>query len=278
MTKFDYQEALEQILSGKLTLNALPSDQKICTNLDCESGTIYTRTSHDRTFEARPCPTCAERRRREKALTTLKTTGVAETSYAVPQDKLELTDEGWQLAHEYALRVTELVRAGSGLIFSGHCGRGKTHAAKMILEHAAKAGHTVTSVQWGRFVQAVHGTFRSKERPSEDDMISGLVFPDLVLLDDVGATDNQTEYNKRLLTAVINGRYDARRSTILTSNLDREDLEKHLGERAWSRLWNNCAVVLFTGPDYRRQLEKPRTKNLHDSIRESAAQRATERS
>lgn len=243
-----------------------------------ERNGLHGRASNDRTFEARPCPTCAERRRREKALTTLKTTGVAETPYAAPQDKLELTDGGWQLAHEYALRVTELVREGSGLIFSGHCGRGKTQAAKMILEHAAEAGHTVASVQWGRFVRAVQGTFGSKEGPSEDDMISGLVSPGLILLDDVGATDKQSEYNERLLTAVINERYDARRSTILTSNLDREDLEKHLGERAWSRLWNNCAVVLFTGPDYRRQLEKPRTKNLHDSIRESAAQRATERS
>jgi len=280
MTKFDVEAVLRKVRSGEIVIAeppTIPADKQTCSNPLCESGTVYVSFTPGQAAVARPCPTCAERHRRTVGQKALEEAGVAGTIYAANWSEIDLSHESWQLAHEYALSAAEMVRENSGLIFVGDYGRGKTQAATMILAHAAEAGHTVARVKWGKFTRRVRSTYGSKEGPTEDDMITGLAAPDLILLDDVGAADKQSDHNERLLTSVIDERYDAGRPTILTSNLSREELEAQLGRRAFERLWNNGAVVIFNGPNYRELIERPQTKSLHARIKERAAQRASER-
>jgi DNA replication protein DnaC len=51
---------------------------------------------------------------------------------------------------------------------------------------------------------------------------------------------------------MLNGRYLARKPTILTSNLHPRQLAEHLGGRLASRLQESYSVVEADGPDYRR--------------------------
>ena len=54
------------------------------------------------------------------------------------------------------------------------------------------------------------------------------------------------------LYTIINARYEDERSTVVTSNLGREELAVQLGERIVSRLEGMCELLPFFGSDARR--------------------------
>ena len=56
------------------------------------------------------------------------------------------------------------------------------------------------------------------------------------------------------LYTIVNARYEDERSTIVTSNLGRDELAEQLGERIVSRLEGCCDVLPFYGPDHRQQI------------------------
>lgn len=267
---FDVQTALA---AARLSRPApLSAEVPECSNPACEAG--FLPVEYPDGIRMARCPECAERLARRKAQATLARAGLAETIYDTDWGSLDLSHESWRLAREYAEDVSELlITGGLSLIFAGDYGRGKTQAATMILSQAAHEGHTVARVKWGQFVRRVRGSYSKDSVISEDELVSALVAPALILLDDIGAADKATEHNERLLTSVIDERYDRGRPMILTTNLSRDELRAHLGERAYSRLWENGDVVLFDGPNYRERFERPKARAVAAEIRERARQR-----
>jgi DNA replication protein DnaC len=75
---------------------------------------------------------------------------------------------------------------------------------------------------------------------------------DLVVLDDIGA-ERVTEWVEERLYAIIDVRYRMERATILTSNLREKELEKQLGGRIVSRIFEMTEQVPVIGPDHRRK-------------------------
>lgn len=270
--KFDVDAALSRIHSGDIDLAPLtPAEERECSNPDCHDGFIRVEIPGYASPVA-PCPECVARRARKVSHARLNAAGLAETIYDVPWSSIDLSHESWQIVHEYAQSANQLMAEKLSLIFAGDVGRGKTQAANLILHAAATAGYQVERVKWGRFVRSVRATYSKESKITENDLISALVIPDLILLDDVGAADKQSDHNERLLTAVIDERYDQGRPMILTTNLGKDELEEHLGGRAFSRLWNNADKVIFDGPNYRELRERPRMKGLASRIRERVAQ------
>jgi DNA replication protein DnaC len=54
------------------------------------------------------------------------------------------------------------------------------------------------------------------------------------------------------LYSIVNARYQDERSTLITSNLGRDELAEQLGERIVSRLEGSCELLPFYGTDARR--------------------------
>lgn len=270
--KFDPAQALAKLRSGEVRLDlprSAPADERECSDPRCVDGFIQLCVPEAGGPDLMaPCPRCAERNAQKASRATLKAAGLGETIYEVRWDALDLSHESWQVAREYAEDAGALVTENQSLIFVGDYGRGKTQAATLILAHAAQAGHQVERVKWGQFVRRVRATYSRDSKLSEDDLISALVAPALLLLDDVGAADKHSDHNERLLTAVIDERYDRGRPLILTTNLGKDELEEHLGGRAFDRLWNNSDKVIFDGPNYRELCERPRAKGLAARIRD----------
>jgi DNA replication protein DnaC len=73
---------------------------------------------------------------------------------------------------------------------------------------------------------------------------------DLLHIDDLGA-EHRTEWVLEQLYTIINSRYQDERSTIVTSNFNRDELAEQLGERIVSRLEASCELLPFHGPDKR---------------------------
>ena len=82
-----------------------------------------------------------------------------------------------------------------------------------------------------RRIQATYSFTQEEKmmRESEDDIIKGILYADLVVIDDVGKEVRvKQDFVRKILYTIINGRYDADLPLIITANLDADGLKEHL--------------------------------------------------
>ena len=75
---------------------------------------------------------------------------------------------------------------------------------------------------------------------------------DILVLDDFGIQQD-TEWEKRMLYDLIDTRYEYAKTTIITSNLQPEELEPLFGGRILSRIKEMMKIQDFSVPDYRER-------------------------
>lgn len=136
---------------------------------------------------------------------------------------------------------------GRNLLLLGPVGVGKTHAAVA----AVRAQHFDRGTDV-RFLPVVE--LLDLLRPGgPDNALYDLADTDLLVLDDLGS-ERPTEWTAERLYALINRRWLEVRPTVCTTNLDPDGLRAAVGERVFSRLVGNGAVVLgLSGHDRRRR-------------------------
>jgi DNA replication protein DnaC len=134
-------------------------------------------------------------------------------------------------------------REGRNLILIGPTGTGKTALAVGAMRLALELGERVELVNVPDWLQ--------RQRPGGDGFgMPGEGAP-LLVLDDVGAEKSSVWVRERLY-CLINGRYEWRLSTIVTSNLtDVDGLSAAIGERAVSRLCEEALILAVAGRDLR---------------------------
>jgi DNA replication protein DnaC len=81
-----------------------------------------------------------------------------------------------------------------------------------------------------------------------------MVFPDLLILDEVGVQFG-SDTEKLLLFDVLNERYEQRKPTLLLSNLALDGVKAFLGERIYDRLREDGAeAVVFDWDSWRGRI------------------------
>ncbi len=101
-------------------------------------------------------------------------------------------------------------------------------------------------------IRKIKNSWGSGAGLTEESIISNLCEPDLLAIDEVGVSFG-SEAEKILLYQVINSRYERTLPTILISNLNHTDLEKHCGSRIMDRMRENQGIQLtFNWESYRR--------------------------
>ena len=139
--------------------------------------------------------------------------------------------------------------AGRSLWLTGSFGTGKTALAMIVSKAAIDAGRTVAIYSCPRLLSVIR---ESIDSGGVLDFLDRLAAIDLLHIDDLGA-EHRTEWVLEQLYTIINARYEDERSTLITSNLERDDLAEQLGERIVSRLEGMCGEPLpFWGGDARR--------------------------
>lgn len=156
---------------------------------------------------------------------------------------------------------------GCNLVIQGSVGVGKTGAAIGVLRELHLAGKSVG--YWS--LPNLMDIFRQEERGQKFDrdflgsrpvpMMDRIIGLDCLLLDDLGQ-ERPTEYVAERLYVLVDGRYAARKPTIITTNLSGQRLADHIGKRSASRIRENYASVAAKGPDYRDR--KPGAMQLAD--------------
>ncbi len=137
------------------------------------------------------------------------------------------------------------------LFFMGRCGTGKTHMA------AAIANHYMTH-QGGRalftIVPDLLDHLRAAFNPAAtngvtyDQRFQDVRDVPLLILDDLG-TENATPWAKEKLFQIFNHRYNARLSTVITTNHDFAQIDDRIVSRLLDR--GLCQDVPIDAPDYR---------------------------
>jgi DNA replication protein DnaC len=158
-----------------------------------------------------------------------------------------------------------------GLLFHGPFGVGKTHLAVAILKAVIrKCGAKGYFFETPDLLRQVRHTYNNRVDETEMGVLAPVLNAELLVLDDLG-TEKTSEWVQETLGLVVNTRYNARRPTILTSNLsdpldstDPNSFAFQIGARTRSRLREMCEWIEMQGADIR------------DADRESAAARSGE--
>ncbi|HEY2716157.1 MAG TPA: ATP-binding protein [Solirubrobacterales bacterium] len=147
--------------------------------------------------------------------------------------------------------LDERLDEGRGLWLFGDTGTGKTTLAMLISSAALESGRTVAIYSLPKLLARIRRTYDAE--PGGDNYLSffeRLTSVDLLHIDDLGA-EKRSDWVLEQLYALINERYETKRSVLITTNLPHEELEEQIGPRTVSRLTQMCDEVPVFGSDRR---------------------------
>ena len=154
-------------------------------------------------------------------------------------DASDLDESIWNHARAAASAIDD----GRWLFMHGIPGCGKTWLASALLRRAILAGRRGLSVHWVSMLARVRATYRPDASESEFTLMAPLESVNLLLLDDLGSTGDDTAHSRRLLLQVIHERDRMSAQTIITSNLTPGSLYRQLDPRTVDRLRSRCHVL-----------------------------------
>ena len=156
------------------------------------------------------------------------------------------------IAISYADGFDEILATGRCALFIGKPGTGKTHLAVGIgLQIMRRDNRSALFTTVMRAIRRVKDTWRRDSAESEIEAVAALVFPDLLILDEVGVQFG-SDTEKLILFDVLNERYERRKPTLLLSNLAIGEVKSYLGERIFDRLREDGGeVVVFDWQSHR---------------------------
>jgi DNA replication protein DnaC len=96
----------------------------------------------------------------------------------------------------------------------------------------------------------VKGTYRRESARTETEAVAAIVSASLVVIDEIQERADTT-FEDQILTHIIDKRYDARRDTLILSNLTRADLLTALGPSIVSRIAECGKSITCTWPSFR---------------------------
>lgn len=155
------------------------------------------------------------------------------------------------ICKSYAESWERVKQDGSGLIFSGKAGAGKTHLACSIAHEVINQGANVQFSTVAEVMRQIKSTFAKDADTTEQEEIDHFSNIQLLILDEVGM-DYGTDFNKALIFEILNNRYENVLPTILLTNLDTKALTEYLGERLVDRMREGGGrLVSFTWESHR---------------------------
>lgn len=152
--------------------------------------------------------------------------------------------------------IVDFVKKGENLyLYSEHTGNGKTSwSIKLILKYFDKVWAGNGFRCRGIFVHTPTLLTKLKDFDNKDATFENLksIIPDvdLVIWDDIASTV-LSNYDHGQLITLIDQRSLNRKSNIFTGNLKKVGIEKSLGARLASRVWNASTRIELKGSDKR---------------------------
>ena len=158
-----------------------------------------------------------------------------------------------RVCQRYADNFTSVIESGTNLILRGNVGTGKNHLSTAIAKSVMADGYTVLRVKAGQFLTE----FWAREFIERQRWLESVCNIDLLIVDELGRSSDSKAANNAFF-ALIDGRYENVKPTIVLTNLDAPEIEAELGKAAADRLNGNSYTVEFNWESYRSKA-KPRS-------------------
>ncbi len=230
--------------------NAQPAERRPCPLGVCD-GSGWILGPED---VARPCE-CRERvvaRARSRGVASVIPPKYRGVSFDRPPVSL-ISDAVMQPVRDFCDQIEEKIDSGRGLWLYGGPGTGKTTLAMLVSRVALEAGRSVAIYSLPKLLARIRRTYDADAgEQSYLEFFERLTGVDLLHLDDLGS-ENRTDWVLEQLYALVNERYESKRSLIVTTNKNEAELEDQIGERVVSRLVETCELVPVFGDDHRWQ-------------------------
>lgn len=167
------------------------------------------------------------------------------------EDNTGSSYEKMSRVYNFCRKYADSFSCGSGNIFMrGATGLGKTHLSLAIANEVISKGFSVVYVSAPAILSRLEKEHFSGERSKEEEILSGLLECDLLIIDDLG-TEFINNFSVTEIYNIFNSRLLTGKPVIINSNLTLKEIEKNYSQRFLSRL-AGCAVRLdFTGRDAR---------------------------
>ncbi|MBR5419671.1 MAG: ATP-binding protein [Lachnospiraceae bacterium] len=143
------------------------------------------------------------------------------------------------------------------LLFYGTVGSGKSFLSDCVADELLKSGHSIIYFSAEQLFKSVYAVANERNREKQDSFYERLFGSDLLIIDDLG-TELTNDFTLSQLFHILNERGLNRRSYIISTNLDLEQIRQRYSDRLFSRLMENCTICRLSGRDIRlqRKIEK----------------------
>jgi DNA replication protein DnaC len=230
-----------------------PFRDQVCPLGVCDGSGWLLNDTDD---EARACE-CREarlRRGRNRGVASVIPRKFQGVSFERPPVSTEIEPMVVRVVRTWVEDMEANLKAGRGLWLMGDTGTGKTTLAMLVSKAALEDSRSVAIYSLPKLLARIRRTYDSE--PGGDSYLSffeRLTSVDLLHIDDLGA-EKRSDWVLEQLYALVNERYEAQRSMLVTTNLDPQQLEEQIGPRTVSRLVEICGEPLpLFGPDRRVQ-------------------------
>lgn len=218
------------------------------------------------------CPKCAAEKKAREELAEAHDRAERERqrhermiqSTAVPRRFIGIAFDGFVAETPEKQRVLAVCRAysesfdrhaerGTGMVFSGPPGVGKSHLAACILQ-ALLPRHVGAYVTFRDMIRTFRDTW-GRTGTSEREVLAHFGGLPLLVIDEIG-TGYGTDAERAHLFDVIDMRYRDRKPCILLTNLDAKGLEDVMGERTFDRIVETMKWLAFSWASFRPQAKR----------------------
>jgi len=156
-------------------------------------------------------------------------------------------EKNFDACRDYA---NEFSPKSGNLLLSGDPGLGKTFLSASIARVVSDSGHSVVYDTATHIFERMEAQKFRRDADEEDDTVRYFKC-DLLILDDLG-TEMMSSFIQSALYQLINTRLLENRKTIISSNLNPEELGKRYGAAILSRLEGEYRILPFFGDDIRK--------------------------
>lgn len=169
------------------------------------------------------------------------------TAYYEGED-LQRFENAVAISHKF---VDDFKKSYQNLLFYGTVGTGKSFLSGCIARELLSQGLAVIYFSaCGLFETLARYSFDTKAKESLYNFYKDIYNSDLVIIDDLG-TEVTNSFVTSQLFSLLNERHLRQKATIISTNLNLEEMRDRYSDRIFSRITSNYSLCKLTGPDIR---------------------------
>ena len=169
------------------------------------------------------------------------------TAYYEGED-LQRFENAALISHKF---VDNFKKVYQNLLFYGTVGTGKSFLSGCIARELLSQGMSVIYFSaGGLFENLARYSFDAKAKDTLYNFCRDIYNSDLVIIDDLG-TEVTNSFVTSQLFSLLNERHLRQKATIISTNLNLEEMRDRYSVRIFSRITSNYSLCKLTGPDIR---------------------------